>query len=31
VTAVEDSAFTKESAVQIWKVLVDKYGFVEKK
>ena len=31
VTGVEDSAFTKESAVQIWKVLVDKYGFVEKK
>jgi hypothetical protein len=31
ITGVEDSAFTKESAVQIWKVLVDKYGFVEKK
>ena len=30
VTAVE-TAFSKESAVQLWKVLVDKYGFVEKK
>jgi len=30
VTAVE-TAFSKESAVQIWKVLVDKYGFVERK
>ena len=31
VTAVESVAFSKESAVQLWKVLVDKYGFVEKK
>ena len=31
VGAVESVAFSKESAVQLWKVLVDKYGFVEKK
>jgi hypothetical protein len=31
VTAVESVAFSKESAVQLWKVLVNKYGFVEKK
>ena len=31
VTAVESVAFSKESAVQLWKVLVDKYGFVERK
>jgi len=31
VTAVENLAFSKQSAVQLWKVLVDKYGFVEKK
>ena len=31
VTAVESVAFSKESAVQLWKVIVDKYGFVEKK
>lgn len=31
VTAVESVAFSKKSAVELWKVLVDKYGFVEKK
>lgn len=31
VTAVESVAFSKQSAVELWKVLVDKYGFVEKK
>jgi len=31
VTAVENLAFSKQSAVELWKVLVDKYGFVEKK
>ena len=31
VTAVESVAFSKESAVQLWKVLVNQYGFVEKK
>ena len=31
VTAVESVAFSKESAVQLWKVLVNQYGFMEKK
>lgn len=31
VTAVESVAFSKQSAVELWKVLVDKYGFVERK
>ena len=31
VGAVESVAFSKKSAVELWKVLVDKYGFVEKK
>ena len=31
VGAVENVAFSKKSAVELWKVLVDKYGFVEKK
>lgn len=31
VTAVENLAFSKQSAVELWKVLVNKYGFVEKK
>ena len=31
VGAVESVAFSKKSAVELWKVLVDKYGFVERK
>ena len=31
VTAVESVAFSKESAVELWKVLVNQYGFMEKK
>lgn len=31
VTAVEGVAFSKESAVELWKVLVNQYGFVERK
>ena len=31
VTAVESVAFSKQSAVELWKVLVNQYGFMEKK
>ena len=31
IISVEKVAFSKKSAVELWKVLVDKYGFVEKK
>ena len=31
IISVETVAFSKKSAVELWKVLVDKYGFVEKK